>query len=447
MNFWYFFKYIVVSFVLLNSFKVQSHNFRDEKIQLAVNAITKLMKELDFLTFKILTHEDPVVDKITNEIVKNSSRPIEVFEVSDINPFIYTYGVSYIFISKDEILYNCPKGNSFSKFSEIQYVKRRTNTYKESIFLNYAYNIDELEMKSSSLEENHRRFLLVHSKNLSSLELYNFVMFRPDSCNTLWMAVNSFKSKTMTWANNRFIQSYNNFYECKIRVFVADENGGYDKLLEVSRDQSGRKFLKGFIGSIMNEAAKRFNYTNHVTQAGDEAGELQVILAPLKLLDDFNPIFAHFHRIVIFSISFTFIVTRGLPFTPMEKLTMPFDKTTWCLLVFSIAVGFFVIFIIYRCAKFVQQFVFGTYIKSPYFNMISIFFGICLKKTPGRNFARFFLTAFMLYCLVIRTAYQAKLFQQNTGNLRKPSPRTVADLLKSKIPLLVFDPRSLQQDE
>lgn len=60
--------------------------------------------------------------------------------------------------------------------------------------------------------------------------------------------------------------------------------------------------------------------------------------------------------------------------------------------------------------KNVRNFVFGRNVKTPGMNMLAAVFGLQQIILPTRNFARFILMMFLLFCLVIRNAYQGALY-------------------------------------
>jgi hypothetical protein len=131
-----------------------------------------------------------------------------------------------------------------------------------------------------------------------------------------------------------------------------------------------------------------------------------------------------------------YTITKGLSYTPMEKLLLPFDLETWIMIIITFAIGFLTIFIIYRCNRFVQRFVFGTFIRDPSLNLTSIFFGIGVTRLPGRNFARYLFMIFTLYCLIIRTAYQGKMFEFLNTDVKRPTAKVEQNLIDWKIPVL-----------
>lgn len=99
-------------------------------------------------------------------------------------------------------------------------------------------------------------------------------------------------------------------------------------------------------------------------------------------------------------IKISFYVTLGDRYTYFEKLILPFDSTTWMLLIISFITGYFTIFIIYLCPKFCQHFVFGTRVRDPSLNLAQIFFGIGMVEILQDSYS----WNFVIFCLIIRTA-------------------------------------------
>ena len=62
------------------------------------------------------------------------------------------------------------------------------------------------------------------------------------------------------------------------------------------------------------------------------------------------------------------------------------------------------------------------------FNIFRIFFGIGQINVSKANFLRILLISFTFWCLVIRTAYQGKLFEFVTTAVRHPKIDTLQEL-------------------
>lgn len=59
-----------------------------------------------------------------------------------------------------------------------------------------------------------------------------------------------------------------------------------------------------------------------------------------------------------------------------------------------------------------------------------VFFGIGMTQLPGRNFARFLLMLYILFCLVIRTAYQGKQFEFLQKDMRPADVETIDEMIE-----------------
>lgn len=72
-------------------------------------------------------------------------------------------------------------------------------------------------------------------------------------------------------------------------------------------------------------------------------------------------------------------------------------------------------------------------------------FGSGLRVLPGRNFARFLLLSFVLFCLVIRTAYQGKQFEFIQKDMQKGNIKTIEQMIESNFTIMFS--RLITRDE
>lgn len=84
---------------------------------------------------------------------------------------------------------------------------------------------------------------------------------------------------------------------------------------------------------------------------------------------------------------------------------------TWIALGVTFLIGFITIMALRMCSCEIQRFAFGMSVSAPAFNIVIAFFGQGLSILPGRNFSRYLLTLFVLFCLIIRTCYQGVQFE------------------------------------
>lgn len=130
-------------------------------------------------------------------------------------------------------------------------------------------------------------------------------------------------------------------------------------------------------------------------------------------------------------------VTRGKELTPFEKMAKPFDFPTWMATIATFAAALLAVFILSFMPTFVRNFVIGSFVHDPTFNLVQIFFGIGLVTAPGRNFSRFLFMMFTIFCLIIRTAYQAKMFDFFFYDEKQPDAESLSEIVERQIPLKI----------
>lgn len=67
----------------------------------------------------------------------------------------------------------------------------------------------------------------------------------------------------------------------------------------------------------------------------------------------------------------------------------------------------------------------------------NIIFGGGIIALPGRNFARYLLAIFILFCLVLRTAYQGKQFEFLQKDMRPADIETIEDMIENNFTFLI----------
>jgi hypothetical protein len=68
------------------------------------------------------------------------------------------------------------------------------------------------------------------------------------------------------------------------------------------------------------------------------------------------------------------------------------------------------------------------------------------QKLPLNNFARIILMVFIMFCLVIRTAYQGTQFDMLTSDMRFPPIKTIQQLFDQNFTFVVYHPEFFGND-
>ncbi|KAL7013032.1 hypothetical protein ACKWTF_015162 [Chironomus riparius] len=140
----------------------------------------------------------------------------------------------------------------------------------------------------------------------------------------------------------------------------------------------------------------------------------------------------------IFDIPYGIFVTPSEFYTNFEKLLLPFDGLTWILIVATSLIIVLVLLVTRFVPNTIESLFFGHGINTPGLNVIKIFFGIGQTRLPHKSITRFILVFFVLFCLIMRTCYQSKMFEFISTDMRKPLPKTLNEVIKDGY-TIVFD--------
>lgn len=123
------------------------------------------------------------------------------------------------------------------------------------------------------------------------------------------------------------------------------------------------------------------------------------------------------------------IITPAKSFNSYEKLILPFDKTTWFLLIATFCSAFGVVLLINLMRRTVQDLIYGADVRMAGFNIVQIFFGMGQMRLPNKWFPQLLLVLFITFCFIFRTAYQSVLFEFITTDMRKALPTSFQKLI------------------
>jgi hypothetical protein len=320
-----------------------------------------------------------------------------------------------------------------NKFVIIDYYSpSKENTYEKVINTTYYSKYDETEQTAE--------YRILHSKIDNSITLYNSILYQPNNCNLTNKLISVFNSSLLKWNETDFYRTQYNFHGCKIDVAVSYHDEYIWSKPKMITDENGKIVSTGVFMDLLRIFFKKHNlkFEQKDSSAPGKAN-IVIIAYPLKTFAE--PQTSDVINDMIFNTYcyeyFTFVISRGENFTPFEKLILPFDLPTWIMVILTFIIGYLTILILYQFPRYVQQFVFGTFNKDPSITLAQIFFGIGVVQTPNRTFARFFFIAFSLYCLVIRTAYQGKMFDFLHSYDEKRVPENLHELIAQKIPVII----------
>lgn len=301
--------------------------------------------------------------------------------------------------------------------------------------VNYQIPHEFIEPKLSVLSGHisQNQYFLINSND--SIKLLTTEWFSDEKCNEgQLIIINSFNKSTLMWKNKlEDYKKFRNFHKCPLKHFysLSTPHSSENTNFYLDRyDLKGRKHLKGFKFDIFNILAKKGNFVAQFEykslNAVSKITFKQVELRTSAHIDPHNV-----YRYITTphtEFSFVFLLTPGELLSPYEKLFLPFDRLTWICLIITFTSAFTTIMIASHLPRRVQQLLFGERVRMPAYNVLGTFFGISQLQLPTSNFPRIILMFFILFCLIIRTAYQGVFFEIMTTDPRKSLPLTIEDL-------------------
>jgi hypothetical protein len=204
-------------------------------------------------------------------------------------------------------------------------------------------------------------------------------------------------------------KKFRNFHGCKL-IHIYHERDSND--IHTLRDEMQL--------ALLNILAEKGNFEAVLVHT-DPSGDYYVGNIYLNSFVEFVPNVFNTHITSTFSSStFEFFTTPGELYTSYEKLLMLFDRTTWCLLIMTFFISYFIILIF--------NFFTAQIKRSLALNITSVFFGVPMLQFPVQSILRYIFTLFLFFCLIFRTTYQGLMFELMTTDKHKPTPQTIDDL-------------------
>lgn len=286
---------------------------------------------------------------------------------------------------------------------------------------------------------------IIYADKTGSVLVKTFFPFNPGGClDPTPVLINEFKNGISLNQSQFFTHKLKNLHKCPIRVSVAKESPPYI----IAKASSNKSFqLSGIDINFVETLADKFNFSFFLTFIG----ETGVVLDNGTSTGAFQALSEHKADLTVsgwlmrnlrskfFDSSTSYVsdvvvlaIPSGEDFTSLEKLFYPYSKNVWLLVFVCFVVGFLMILVVNRQSKTVQNFVFGTGVKTPYLNLFIGFIGDSQNILPRRNFARFLLMVFLLYSLIMRSLYQGCFYDLLKSNKKHSEVQSMQEMVHKK---------------
>ena len=301
----------------------------------------------------------------------------------------------------------------------------------------YCKDASQEDIKLFIKRDVYESFLVEENDKVS---LHAMTMFTEKKCRPEQLVeINQFSSLKSKWETEKFFRPrIENFHGCKLWFEL---NWMETKMPFMTKQKhEGDTGVEGVIIDLLDTLSTHLNFTYVYGQPAREyfsdvesreyseyINTYDILVGATMLEGLGNP-----SSYSIYSTADVCVVPPGENFTSWEKLLMPFDRPTWMWLGIVFAVAFLVILLIkWSKSTSVHEFVIGSNVTTPALNVIAIFMGIGQISLPQTNVTRFFFMVFILFSLIMRTAYQGKYFEFLTSDMRRKPIQTI-DELKDK---------------
>lgn len=278
------------------------------------------------------------------------------------------------------------------------------NSFAKSLnFLIYVaekLDINNLKIPSPTYDQGHighySYFIVETSKEIQLLTLE---WFTERACHTQQtILINSFIKSNKKWKEKLEIdEKFKNFHNCTLNVFSRIYN--FEALYTLNLYDKQIK-LHPFEVELVHAISVRGNFTPMFQWEINEKSLHIYYLTRINVINDDCEVTSHFWEDYI-----TFNTSPAESYNSFEKVFLTFDTATWFYILGTFLCASLTICVVNKMPKNFQNLIFGENVKSPSMNVVGLFFGLGQTKLPKNNFARIILMSYMLFCIIIGTAY------------------------------------------
>jgi hypothetical protein len=273
--------------------------------------------------------------------------------------------------------------------------------------------LEKLKIPSLNFDKGHiGHFSYFVIETLKEIQLKTFEWFTENFCHVQQIIlINIFSKKNQKWLQTLKIdRKFQNFHNCTMKTH---SNIYYYHTLEMlilfagflADNIAGPKYdaIKPFQMEIANIIGKRGNFLNEFSWDAHNFHHIFYLPRFPVLNDDC-------HVTAIISQDYeTFALSPAESYGSYEKMMLTFDNATWICLLATMITALTSIFIINQLPEWIQDIFYGKGIRNASINFIGYFFGLGQTRLPENNFARILIATFLMFFMVLSTAYHGNL--------------------------------------
>ncbi|XP_011193650.1 uncharacterized protein LOC105219304 [Zeugodacus cucurbitae] len=292
--------------------------------------------------------------------------------------------------------------------------------------------------------------------NGTGVELYTYFPFSPQRCkSTVPIQLNRGKSITELSATALFPDKVRNFHGCTITAVLWD----VPPYISLPKREQGELQFGGLEGELLNLLIAELNIDlNYTTPPRNEKRGLILpngkLTGAIKMLAEKSGDLSlgcfrrTQERATVLTSSISFyqttqvfaVLERQEPWSTYEILTYPFNIHVWSSLLFFYLVPIFIAFILHRLSVRLLHFIFGIlHVREMFFMWTGILLSQIAIPEPSANFARYIFVMWLLLTFVLRSSYQALLYDFFSTQKVIAAPATLDQLIQREYKLVVTE--------
>lgn len=316
--------------------------------------------------------------------------------------------------------------------SSLSYIIRHDIPVHDKVLYVHCFNASLNDITEYSKMENMKftYFILEEKEFIKLLTIGKFPS--KDCIKGELIEVNRFSKRSLKWKLNEFKELFlNDYHDCNLTIKKKFDTRAnvLKKMLNLSLKSGSRHFEVN--KKIYKELANHLKY-RLVEDEKNYDLRIQPFLSDMFL----KSLGCNFMRPYLYE-NFEFAVPVGKPYDGYEKLVLPFDEEVWYWILLTFAAAFVTIVILKFSRQSFRDFIIGRNVETPHLNVLMGIFGISQITVPSRNFARYLVIVFIIYCMIIRTAWQGKMFEFMQKDMRRPEVKSVEEIIEKRFTIFL----------
>jgi hypothetical protein len=140
-----------------------------------------------------------------------------------------------------------------------------------------------------------------------------------------------------------------------------------------------------------------------------------------------------------FSDKLIMVMPLPVPLNPLLKFIRPLSIPVWIALAVLVVVATLVILLARFIPKNYYRMIIGKEMRDEFMNILSGFVGLSQNSLPERNFPRFLLVMFLIFCLVIRSLYLGSLFNMLKSEILSKEFTTIHEFYEAGFHFYLYE--------